>query len=264
MKLSAFLATSLVISCASPSLFAYTTSFEPGEGYSVGYNAFDPDLGGQQGWALNDTAGTQLSFFKNYSGDTWGALGGAFSTPDVSGNLELSHSVTMPLVGASFSTDFLVSPIGSGTVDNFGWSLKSSSSDLLRIAFEPDANASKAKIVLYDSSGAHPILVNGINRNSTYNLSFSVTGSGADALYSGSISPLGGGSPLTFNGTISGGASANLTSFNADWDTTASPLTGAGTAFMAFNNLSIVPEPSSTLSLGLVALGLMVRRKRSA
>lgn len=278
MKLATGLLSAITLISSTSQLFAYATSFESTEGYSTISTA---NLGGQLGWTINDAPGAapaadQLSFFQIYNGgsDVWGALGGLNSTPHTTANVELAQSAALPLVGVSFATDMAITSNTIGTYDKFGWSFKNGASDLLRIAFEPDPlNNNKLEVVWYDSGGGAHALGNGIVRDAIYNLSFSVTGSGADAAFTAAITP-GIGAPLNFGGTLTGQAGASLTGFAADFDTTAtfvasppgtqSHYNGAGSAYMAFNNLSIVPEPSSTLSLGLVALGMLARRKRSA
>ena len=55
------------------------------------------------------------------------------------------------------------------------------------------------------------------------------------------------------------GMSETLTSFAVTWDSTG----GAGGNSITVDNVSLVPEPSSALLLGLAGLGFISRRRRA-
>lgn len=163
-------------------------------------------------------AGRQPAFvFYSYNiiadpNNIWGALGGRWSTPNV-GNppgVELTHPVSMPLAGASFSSEFAIShtQLPGTSRDKFGWSFKSGAADLVRVAFEPDVNPAKLEVVWYDPQGVRqtiPAANRALSYDSIYRLQVAFTASGPDAAFSAEVIP-GVGPSLSFTGILAGQA----------------------------------------------------------
>jgi len=274
MKIPASVLSALLISSSTGSVLAittYTTDFG-----DPPFSAASP-LAGQDGWSISNPPPTDLSFIYNYNSvndptNPWGALGGFKAVPDVNPT-HLTHLVDLPLTALLFSVDFAISStqlLSPATRDKFAWSFNSANpGDLFRIAFEPDAgNPNKLEVVWYDSGGNRQTLtgpVTGIAYDSIYNLHVDVVGAGADAQFTATITPSVG-TPLIFTETLTGQAGATVSSFGADFETVAaSPFGDAGDNTMFFDNLTVVPETSSKLAIGLLALGLCALRfKRTA
>jgi hypothetical protein len=275
MKISQVLLCGTISLATLPSAKAYYFSnFQSPTYVTTGYATLPGvDLTGKDGWVIDaanapgvgsQTTPSQLSTFVQLvsgSGDTWGSLGGQWAAPNTT-SVELSHSATQPLYNTFFSVDLDIVPGAIGTRDKFGWSFKnSSSSDLMRVAFEP-GNASHMQVFWYDGAGAPHILGpvgQDIAYNGIYNLSVNFNGlSGSDLTFTATIA---GSTSYTWGGTLTGAAGANLASINADFDATGTAA-NAGTNYMAFDNLLLVPEPSSMLTAGLALLGLTTRRRR--
>jgi hypothetical protein len=235
-------------------------------------NGNTQNVAGQDGWSINDAA-SQLSFFGNNGSNYYGALGGYFSTPGIK-NIELSHTANTPLVGASFyvTTGVRNSTASFPNRDAFGWSLKDSGNNiLLRVAFEPVAGQpGRLEVIWYDGAGSPTstgvdIYNNDFNTldnpdvDGIYELSISFTGSGANAAFNAAIS---GQNSFTFNGTLAGLANATLDKVVADFDILGATAADAGDNFMFFDNVQVIPEPTTTL-FGLASLaGLALRRRR--
>ena len=261
-----------LLATASNGLAIYYSDFSTNNTTGTGDN-----LNGQDGWVLNDTPNIQIAHIVDPDEspnpsviDYWGALGGRFATPDISGNVDLTHSSALPLYHApTFDVDFsIVESTGTGSalnLDAFGWTLKSATNtDLVRIAFEPNSSSSvngQRQIIIY-APGAAPVVTGyDVLTGSAYHLSLVLSKGGADGVFSGSIT--GTGPALNFSGVIPGEGDALLGSFGADWDVTEPAFTAdAGTNTMIFDNIAVVPEPSTTLVAVVSLLGLCVRRRR--
>ncbi len=228
-----------------------------------------PDLHGQNGWTVDaanlptvGTLPTQLTTFTDFAGlgDTWGTVGGQWSTPNTK-NVELSHSAALPLGGSAFSVDLDI--VKNDSVypnrDKFGWSLKGAgAADVMRVAFEPGAPG-LMEVVWYNTSGTRFSTGKDIAYDAMYSLKVNFNANnGTDLYFNASITGL---NTFNWSGTLAGQANTSIVSINADYDVTSALPSGAGGNYMAFNGV-LIPEPSSMLTAGLAFLGLAFRRRR--
>lgn len=261
-------------------------------------NATTSPLSGQNGWGSNDatqtgTQGTSTQLVGKsdflltsgfFTGNN-GLLGGVYRTtaptaasPDVvpstasGGVVSLFHTVSGGgNTSLALNVDFsVVNSANFAAHDTFGFSLRSTAGTLVTINFAPSTTNTTADTVTGTSGGTTVASTSGVTFNSTYHLALSVNL--ASKTYLATISTVGGTASSfsltgsTANAAITGTA---VTQFATLWNLQDKTATGtaynaAGDGYIIFDNLSVtVPEPSTyaMLALGVVGLGVLLRRK---
>lgn len=270
MKLSFIPLSFSLAAMASNSLCAFTTSFPVGTFGTLGM-----EVAGVDGWVINDPGSDNappnpLSFVAaNINGSPAAALGGWNDVPlaGAPSTVYLSHSVNVGLQTASFSTQFAISASNFAFPgrDGFGFSFRNGSNNLLTISLVPVASLNNDAFQVRYTVGTETTLdaKDGVGdnmfiyHNGLYSLDFDFTPNGNDPTFSATIS---GTNAQTFTGTATGLGSAVISNFGAEWNT----IPGQeGNNFIVFDNVSLVPEPSSALLLGLAGFAFVSRRKRA-
>jgi hypothetical protein len=230
-------------------------------GYSTSFNSgyiTSQQLAGQDGWVIDDNT-PNLSFFVNWNGSNAGALGGYHDVP-IGTSARLSHPVSLPFAESSFGADFGVIP---STVtfpgrDSFGFSVHNTSGfNLVTIRFQPDTVNSNLLNITW-STGASSSVTTGwaIEYDGFYHLEMDFAQVGSDIQFGATVSST---NTVTFNGTLPGLAGETWGSIGSDFVLTTGT---AGDNYMVFDNINVVPEPSMSVFLSVVAMGGLLRRRR--
>ena len=225
--------------------------------------------------------------FGNFFGDTTGtsnfagAIGGnqrntspTTAAPDVvpastsNGVISLYHPLTnISATTSSLTLDVdlvLTSPVSFTSRDSFSFTLGSATTSLITLNFTPSTTVAgqPASDNVTTTVGTATNVATGtaLVLSSQYHLHLVLT-SGATGTFSARFTdPSNGNSNGTFNGSLSTASItlASVARFSAGWTLASSSITnggytGAGDNTLAFDNLVIVPEPSTC---ALVALGL--------
>jgi MYXO-CTERM domain-containing protein len=230
-------------------------------------NFTDSSTSTQDGWVIDDTSTGDLSYLHTVAGlGSVVGLGGLYSSP-LATSVNLTRAVSVPAGGASFNIDFALTNSGPPTYftndDIFGFTLSDSSGPLLTIDLRPTIVESVRKVFIGELGAAGVGLTpNGITPSDHgapifYGLALSFTANGANLDYTGSIASGG----VFFSGSLAGKASTTISKIGVDFDVTAAAAADAGSNSLLIDNLSLVPEPSVTLT-GLLALGALAGRRR--
>jgi len=253
---------------------AFVTTFPPVQ-YPLG-----SEVAGSNGWTINDSGdggAGYLSFVTTLNTSAAAALGGWYNIPAAAAptTVYLSQSTPGELQFVNFATTFAISPsteFNQGR-DGFGFSLRDSDdANLLTISLVPAASPSTKYQVYYTvGAEASQAAKNGLDDmfievSGLYTLDLAFTPNGANPTFSGSVV---GSNTQTFTGTATGLGSAALATFGAEWNVLpqnwvgdpAENLGGLGDNFLVFDNVSLIPEPSTALLAGLASLGLLRRRR---
>lgn len=253
------------------SVSAFTTSFPVGT-----FNSYGMQVAGVDGWTINDPGltngvGGPLSFVTTgINGTPCASLGGWNDIPVAlpPTDVFLSHAAPGELQYAQFSTQFAIAASNSFYPgrDGFGFSFRDSGdNNLLTISLVPVASVNNDAYQVRYTVGANPTVnaLDGNNdpmyiyHNGLYSLSFGFTPNGANPTFSATVT---GTNAQTFTGTATGLGSSSISRFGAEWNA----LPGQeGNNFMSFDNVSLIPEPSSSLLICLAGLGFVTRRKRA-
>ena len=270
----------MAVFAGSSNASVYIDNFES---YGLG----DITTGGNaaHGWVSSDpTAG--VGYVQNLNG-SWGSRSASigFVSPLLNDNVFLSHTASTPLVGggvdASFSARFqvidsdagyndplAVPPItGSENRDKFGFRLESSTgANLFTFYLNPTSQVpdpqSQTEYNSYSWStgtGAATVALPGYGSQETFAYTLTVNffnAGGGDVGFNADVNGSG------FSGVIPGAASESIANFGAIWNTL-NGKTAPGSNFMVFDNVSLVPEPSSAL-LGLLGVSFVFVRRRRA
>jgi hypothetical protein len=238
--------------------FGASTLMEDFEGLMFTDTATPQEIAGFGGWV--DDESVDFSFLGLVGGSQAAIFGPIFEAPtNASGEAHLSHEITRNLAGTEFSVEFSIAgPDFVPGEDNFGFSLWDGATSLFSIAFETPGgvgiDTNGLQIIWYDSSGTRHTIGSGADilySPSAYALTVTFETSGADIDFDAMLNN------LAFSGTLVGEAGSGIDSFSADFSNI-----NAGDSFLAFDNLSIVPEPQTAV-LGLLALvGFALRRRR--
>ena len=209
-----------------------------------------------------------------------------------------SHPTNLsPTSNVSFNTDYVVTPpatnangAATDAHDGFGWTFQNNAGgNLFAIVFSTPSNGSTAadNTTYRIGNGVAATAVSSFTLGSRYHLTVnvSVNAAGNGGTFSAFYIPqnLTGGNngtavtianSIAYTGTIADIAATwnltNSTTVNANGTQAAGSTnnvayTAGGSNVMLFDNLSIVPEPSTyvLLGLGVVALGATLRSRRS-
>lgn len=230
-------------------------------------------IAGNGGWTTSDPD-PDVSFVTTLSmanGNSLG-LGGAVAaaTNDYT-TLNHSYVETIGRVTATFdlaiidSTDFP----GLTARDAYAFSFNGAGGSLFKVILTPDTQTlSPAADLLaewsmsYSVNNGSPITLSiGIVENNAYNFVIDINGTGltSDAM-------------ITVNDGINPALVRNVTGFAVDPLTSLTNVSvdmdlfdpaAAGDGYVILDNISVVPEPSSSLLVAIAGLGLISRRRRA-
>jgi hypothetical protein len=219
-------------------------------------------IAGQDGWSITDPKP-----FLSYSIE-WDNGTGSGPIPN-NATIGLNHAYGEELgrTTATFDFSFIDSNAASNSLrDSFSFSLYNGATTLFSIIFTPkEVNPTVAPVGVWTTSftsnnGAEfGDLALELEEAGTYSfyLDFKKNGSFTNVAFSVG-NP---GSPLERFRTVSLNSADTVTSFGFNWLTTEA---GGGDNYMIFDNLSVVPEPSSALLVGLAGLAFVSSRRRLA
>ena len=252
----------------------YSTTFDANQGYMGGNT-----LSGQNGWDTNDNNQPDyVGTVSNYSvpaSDFVGYLGGLGLSNSVVPSVTpvyLYRPFTLGTTSAyAFNVDMAITRSGATypTNESFGWTFRTSGgANLFSVDFVPttanDSNNARTTLaVRYTVNGSAQVSPgNGFLSDAYYHLTVSVNV--AAKQFSISLTPTGGTAMVLASG-ISLGTNdpSTVAQVAATWnDNVANP--GANT--MIFNNygVTLVPEPSTWVMLGLGVVGFTVMLRRRA
>lgn len=267
-----FTASACLVLSNSVHALSYFTSFN---GYTLG------ELDGQQGWTSNGATAT-TGFVSSVAGSPWNGRAGSigFVDPAIPAVSYVSQSnfTPTPLIGtfppASFSALFQVQDSDSGfgpgaqDRDSFGFRLQNSVGDnLFSFILTPFSQSptpeSSTNFNTYSWStglGAPTTVLTGLaaqeNFAYTFTVNFFDAGAG-DVGFNANINGID-----NFSGTLTGLGSQSISTIGAFWDTNTGAA-GPGSNFMLFDNVTLIPEPSSAL-LGILGTSCLFFRRRRA
>lgn len=243
----------LLLSVASVQAATYISNFNTSPGNNIA---------GWDGWTINDPendSSSSMAFGVTWNASRAVALGGEFATPSIS-LVQLAHAYDEVFgnTSASFSFTIADAVLYEGR-DTFGFSFKDGSTNLFSVIFVPtvpDETAPAETLAFWNlysvsSGGTIPLNIQ-IEEGVGYNLSLAFSGNGSSTDFDLDV----GG--LQRSGTIAVDPSTIASSFALEWQ-----ADYASDNYIVMDNLAIVPEPSSTLLLGLSGLGFVLRRKRA-
>ena len=244
--------------------------------YSFPFSVFQPvgtQVGGKDGWTVigdstyTPTDANGLSLTSTLNGSTCAALGGYYYAANPAETpIYLTHSASTWLESTSFAVTFAIQGAVEGDErpgrDGFGFTLQNDNRDnLLTISLAPAASPSLRYQVLYTvGAGSPQAAKNGaddmyIDVNGLYSLDLKFTENGANPTFSATVT---GSDVQTFNGTATGLGSELVGNMGALWN-----VIDNGNNIILFDNIAIVPEPSTSLLAGLATIGLLRRRRRA-
>ena len=238
------------------------------------------DLAGQDGWSINDPT-ANVSGLQNLGGE-WGSRAAylGFATPSVS-SVFVSHAVSTPMVdtvgnvNGTFSALFRVidsdsnGGLDSSNRDTFGFKLENAAGDnLFSFHLIPFAQVASPEL----NNGFHTYAWSTGNNSPTavlpsvasaeenapsylFSVSFS-QGVGSDVNFTASVGN------QSFGGVIPNSNTETITKIGAFMNAFSTPAT-TGSNYMNFDNVSLIPEPSSAL-LGLLGASFALGRRRRA
>ena len=239
---------------------------------------YNSDLNGQNGWVSSDPT-ADVGYVQSLGG-SWGARSASigYVAPILNDNVFLSHAASTPLIGdgvdASFSARFQLVDSDSGpgdgsqARDKFGFRLESSTGANIFTFYlnptsqvpDPENQTEYNSYSWSTGTGAPTVALAGRGSEETYAYTLTVNfyyAGGTDVGFNADVNGDG------FTGIIPGGTTQTIGSFGAIWNTL-NGKTAPGSNFMVFDNVSLIPEPSSAL-LGLLGTSFaFIRRRRRA
>jgi len=264
---ASLLSVSLAASASATAVIkSYTTGFSSPTFPSSPTPA---EIAGHDGWVISDST-SELSFLANIGNGQALALGGTLSSP-ANASVSLSHAFTdyVGAISAHFDFAILDSTDAFPTRDSFGFSLNGNSGSLFAVTFRPvsqtanpdnDSNAKWA--AFYSVNGGSDTTLNiEVEEQGKYSFDLKLlgayqAGNTTSTNYTLDVSG------LTRTGNIALAPQTSTAAFAFNYITT-SGAANAGDNFIGVDNLSVVPEPSSSLLLALTGLGLVLRRRRA-
>ncbi len=249
---------------------------------SAGAGLFKPqgaDVNGIDGWTVGvDGApsdngaipGGHLAWVSTYLSSTAVALGGVYNYPATASpaTVLLSHAAPGELQFADFSVKFNIQPSTENTDpafrDGFGFTFRDKDNlNLLTISLVPVvSDAMDAYQVCYTvGAGSRTAAQDGNNdpmfiyQYGPYTMNLTLLANGANPTFSGTVI---GTNTRTFTGVATNMGATSIARVGAEWN-----VTDAGDNYIVFDNISLIPEPSSALLFGMAGLGLALRRRRA-
>lgn len=245
------------------------------------FGASGTQLAGRDGWTIDKVGATgeKLSFMTSMAGSKSGAIGGYYDIPVGSGGASpvtayVNHAVTIPLNNASFSAQFAVTQSSEDWPgrDGFGFSFRDASNvNIFRLSFVPTtvfvpltATTDEVYQVFYQTgTGSLQTAKTSGNGDvyfypdSIYSIGFLFAHTGLNPGFTARVT---GTNTLSFSGVATGLGGSTISSLGAEY--TALP-DNLGDNFMSFDNVSLIPEPSSSLlaAAGIASFVLVRRRK---
>ncbi len=272
-------------------LFAAAAVFSPLAGHGATFLETFPaptfglagtELAGRGGWTI-DTVGTEgakLSFMTSMAGSKAGAIGGFYDSPVGSVGpgaapvtAYVSHAVTIPLHNASFSTQFAITQSSEDFPgrDGFGFSFRDVSNvNIFRLSFVPTTvfvpltSSTDEVYQVFFQTGTGSLQTaktagNGdvyFYPDSIYSIGFQFAHTGVNPGFTATVT---GTNSLSFSGVATGLGGSTISSLGAEFNTIPGNV---GDNFMSFDNVSLVPEPSSSLLAAAGIAGLILVRRR--
>lgn len=251
-------------------------------------------LSGQSGWSSTDTnqsdgvESEQNLFFPGTSGTNVGIVGGYWSDGSTPITPSLRTSLLTASVSALPSADYPFlrfrwiqnisnSDQDNGKRDSFGWTVRSGTHGLLSLVSTPDSPSANSMTVQGYQGDTSGTLLGGsftpnvatLLRGESYAFQIEVNPnawtwsakvSGSFGLDYDAISDW---SLIVNNAAMGGTSGSAIDGFAAIWTTQDSDPANAGRNVMAFDNINIVPEPSSLSLVTLGSLAFLAARRRS-
>ncbi len=275
-------------SLASLIIAGFSTASLSATNYISNFTGLAPGavFDGVDGWTQN-TANTYTdspqSFGATIGSSPAAGVGGFYDTEPVAANgqLYVSHALASTLSyplnlnmnlaivdSAGFTVDG--DPTVYGTERNpFKISFNNTlNQELFAFVFDPvagETSSTDSWSVSWSTGGTKSSLFMGVVEAQLYQLSLNLTPNGAGVNYQVSLSSS---NILERSGTVTGlSSSQTVTQMQVGISAVDSTVTGTpqlGTNHIVFNDISIVPEPSSILLLAASTCGLAARRRRVA
>lgn len=270
---SSLIAGAIVVSSAHAA--SYSTNFSFYENGTTPYPA-SGNVAGNDGWTINgssidETSGVSFIVATWISGKAIGV--GGLSAPPATPTVGLMHDAGVLFGSSSVSFEFAMVDTGNDNPfrDTFGISLTNASNtgNLFSILFvpvddspaDPDADDNGRWNLFYQvgATTPQPTGLSIFEGTNPYSFDLGFTANGANTNF-----VLGIGSELNSLQTepieVAVNPNTSTGKFGVTW--TPSDYPNAGEGYLLVDNLSVVPEPSSAVLLGLAGFGLLSRRKR--
>ena len=246
-------------------------------------------LSDQSGWSSTDSnqadgvEAEQSIFFPTTSGNNVGIIGGYWGLTPSSGTTFLTATVSAtpsadyPFLRFRWLQNINNTDQDSGQRDSFGWTVRSGTSNLLSLISDPTTPTSNSVQVRGYTGGPTGTLLGGsftpnvatLSRGESYAFEIVVnpTAWTWSAKVSGDFTTdfnnITSWSTIIQNAALGGSSGSTINGFAATWITQDSNPANAGKNLMAFDNINIVPEPSTFSLLTFGSLALLATRRRS-
>lgn len=220
------------------------------------------NLNTYNGWSSANGAGSlPLAYGYTVGLSPAAALGVAFDAPASGTSFSATHTLSTPLAGSTLLTTFAIIDSEAGAFparNDYSISIAGGLTTLFTLTMAAQSQTQPLDPALWTLSGQGVAFATA-QENGLYNLVVKFVQSGANINYNATVSPANGGAGLSQNGTLTGQAAATVDLLRVT--TSFGSATSWGSGYLGFDNIGVVPEPSSALLLGIAGLGLLRRRR---